>query len=213
MAKYLRKDIVKMCGISQAYISVCIKRGALILNKNKEIDTEQPINQEFIDKRMLSKKQKENPSTESPPEKQPAMGKGSLVVVSPSVSSDENEIILKKKYGIDLEIKDIELKKKKQEVELKSIQLDKAKGKVIPTDLVKDVMSQQFKSVTIAFHQGADNFILKISKRVDLSADDRASLRNELIDIINESSSNAMKEGKKMIKSIVEDYSEKGREK
>lgn len=212
MGKHTRKEFALLCGITPAAVNVNVGRNRIIVGADKLISDSNLYNKEFLrkqqDNQSIKVVTKETPLSKSPPEKAPRQGKGSLAVAA-GPSGDEDEIRLKRKFGIDVEIKELELTKKKQEIELRKIALQKAKGKVIPTDLVKDLFTQQFKSVTTSFHQAADNFIMEISKMAGLKREEIAELRGRLIILINEGITDAQVESKRSLKTIVNDYAEK----
>lgn len=214
MAEYTRKEFCEICGISKGNLAVNIKRGKVVLNSKGKVDTDvkkYPMNVDFMEKRLEGtstpkpKARTKAPANDGPKKKTTA----APVVLDPQESDAEREKRIREKYDTETRIKAADLKKKEMDLELAQVKLDKARGVVIPTELVKDLFAQQFKSVTTAFHQAADNFIMDIAKRAGLKRDDIADLRGKLIELINEGITEAQVESKKAVKEIVKDYSEK----
>jgi hypothetical protein len=131
------------------------------------------------------------------------------VVLVSDESELEREERVREKYNVETRIKNADLEKKEIDLQIAKVKLAKTMGDVIPTDMVKDLFAQQFKSVTTSFHQAADNFIMDIAKRAGLKRDDIADLRGKLIEMINEGIVEAQIESKKAVRVIVKDYSEK----
>ena len=233
MPAYKRKEFAELCGVSDAYLTMYIKRGKVFLGDDKRIDSELPMNADFIAK---SKDKKEKPSS---------VAKEKTVLKSVEVFElieDEVEYVAPKvvakvapikkerqkkepvphfdisndrtqeaiaKYNLDTQIKQAELEKKEQEIELNRLKIAKITGEVIPTDLIKIIFNQHSKSITTAFHQGCDNFITTIVKQTGMSREEMASIRGQLIEIVNESVRAANEESKMAVKHVVGEYAEK----
>jgi len=205
MAEYSRKEFYEICGISKGNLAVNIKRGKVVLNSNKKIDTnpkKYPMNTEFMEKRLEGTPKATSKTSAKKKEIKP-------VVVVSDESEAEREQRVREKYNVETRIKNADLEKKEIDLQIAKVKLAKTMGDVIPTDLVKDLFAQQFKSVTTSFHQAADNFIMDIAKRARLKRDDIADLRGKLIEMINEGIVEAQVESKKAVRVIVKDYSEK----
>ena len=86
---------------------------------------------------------------------------------------------------------------------------EKMIGASIPTELVKMVFAQHSKSITSAFHTGADNFLMEISKTKGLNRNELAEMRGALILIINKAVDKSIEESKKSISNIVQEFSVK----
>ena len=112
-------------------------------------------------------------------------------------------------YNLDKQIKEAELEKKEQEIELNRLKIAKLSGEVIPTELVKNIFAQHFKSVTTAFHQGADNFIMTIAKMTGMNRDEMGKIRGQLIEIVNESVKEGVENSRESIRHLVREYGDK----
>lgn len=98
--------------------------------------------------------------------------------------------------------------KKEKEIEKLNIQVGKLNGILIPTDLAKLVIVQISKSMSTAFKQGADNLLVEFAATKNLSSKESADMRAKIVAITNTSVENALNESKKMIKNIVNEYSD-----
>lgn len=188
------------------------------------IDTSLPMNADFMNARLEKKKEKIIAEATSDPDQMPAPAPVRKKVKEkkkevPKVSKKQIAILEAEadaeaqrathRYNLEKQIKEAELEKKEQEIALNKLKIAKLSGEVIPTELVMMIFAQHFKSVTTAFHQGADNFIMTIAKMAGLKREDMATIRGQLIDIVNESVRDGIDESKKNVKNIVREYSER----
>ena len=207
MAKYTRREFYELCGVSKAYLANYIKRGTVIIGEDGLIDDKNLYNKAFKDKRVGVPKVEEAPKpTPKPtlkPKKTTATRKRKAV---PDSSPDRELEESNERWNLDREIKQAELRKKEEEIKKLQAQNAKLSGEQIPTELVKVVFSQHFKSVTTAFHQGADNFIATIAKQTDMTKAQSANLRSDLIAIVNQSVDEAIELSKESVDNIVNEY-------
>lgn len=193
MSIYTRKQFYEACGILKSTMYVNIKRGKVILSGDV-IDTSIQANREFLEKCLAKQK--------IPVEKTPhieAEEKPTEKYYEPSVNSLE----------LEKKLKQAELEKKEVDTRIALLKEEKLRGSVVPTDIVKVVFSQHFKSINSSFHQAADNLIVNIAKKKDLDRNEIAEIRGELVEIINIAVNDAIEESKKSIKNIVAEYSDK----
>lgn len=234
MAEYSRAEFAKKCGVTNSYVAVNIKRGKVIETTYKDqwkqtkvvIDDKNPINQEFLVKRLnpeykQPKKQHQKKKRGRPKKTETIIEKSEPERVSVFTKVEpEKEVIERHVEPNTLEAAQLEdWKQKKQkeeldnekkayEIELLKVKLQKAQGEVLPTDLVSNVFAQHFKSITTAFYNGAENFISIIAKETGLSKEKTAKLRGELIEVVNQSVKEGIDSSKKSIKNLVQEYSE-----
>ena len=221
MPRNTRREFAEMCGVTPVYVNQYVARKKIILNESGEIDTAFPMNAAFYEARKGSLPQqqevkievvqqlKERVKAKKPPKTiyVPEVPK-KLKAGKHNMSSDEIEKMTTN-FEMDNALKRLEMEKKELEVEKLKIQNAKLNGEVIPTELVKMIFAQHFKSVTTAFHQGADNFITEITKRLDLKREEMVKLRKELVEIINQAVNDSIEDSKGSIDNIQEEYSEK----
>ncbi len=191
MAHYTKKDFALLCGVKTNYLSNYIKRGKIILT-GKFIDNKHPANAAFLQK--YSEKAKNIivlPDEKTKTDKEPDKGKMNL-----------------NQYGIDLEIKKADLAKKLADKEYRQLQIDKITGNSIPVDLVQSMIYVLNKTFITVFKDGADSFLIEISKRKSISIHETAELKGLLIKIINLASQKTTIESKREMKIIVNNYSD-----
>ena len=224
MAKFSKREFYEHCGVSKSYFYQYVKRGKLHVGADNLIDTALPMNQDFMDSRVKNKKTAPAP----PPQPAPVAPVEPVFVPSPpkgkprklTLAERKQNLKLEKeveieaaaatqKYNLDRSIKEAELEKKEQEIELNKLKIAKLSGEVIPTSLVKVIFAQHFKSVTTAFHQGCDNFIMTIAKVTGMKRSEMAAMRGELIEIVNHAVGDGIEESKQSLKHIVGEYKEK----
>ena len=111
------------------------------------------------------------------------------------------------KFNMEIEIKELEIIKKKEDIEIAKIKRAKMAGEVIPTELVLLIFASHFKSVTTSFHQAAEVLITTIAKQNNLDRKQIAHIRGELIEVINGAVSEGLKSSKKEMKNLVNEYS------
>lgn len=229
MAKYSKSEFAELCDIGENYVRTYISRGKILIGDDGLIDTALPMNADFMAKRAgntdvqatipkhtaknIGKNIHLNATTipasnpkgkRGRPKKQPER--------EMSLQENEHDVTAQHQvtaYNLDKQIKEAELEKKNQEIELNKLRIAKMSGEVIPTQLVRDVFAQHFKSVTTAFHQGSDNFIMTIAKMSGMDRSQIAKMRESLIDIVNEAIKDSVENSKASIKNIVSEYKEK----
>ena len=201
-----KKKFSKLCGIETKALAVYIKRGKVVVNGDF-IDSDNPINLYFFETREIKNENK------SVPEKS---GEDKL---NERASSNVKEINTKFEYPaeapassaylMDNKIKEQELEKNKLQTKLLEVKLDKVIGDSIPTELVRNLMLAHSKSITVSFKNGLENWLKVISKKLNISIEDVAAFRAELIPIINTAVNDAIDGSKKGIKNIVDEHSQR----
>lgn len=210
MAFHTKKQFCALCEIKTRELSVYVKRGKVILSGDLVDDTIE-INQQFI----YSRSKKSGSKTPDPVVADPKNPGLTVIhsvenkkqILKPTTPED-----LEKKLNwqqLDLEKKKLDIEKTTEEIEILKVKKDKLHGAVIPTEVVKMLFAQQFKSVTAAFHLGADNYLMELAKLKGLNREEVATLRGKLIEIINVAISDSVTESKKMIVNIISEYSER----
>ncbi len=208
MALHTKKDFASLCGIATNNLSVQISRKKVI-EKDGFIDDADQINAAFIQKRaskIIIKPEKPAPVKILPAVLQE---KETKLPETPLENSENQEKDLSSlSYAqLEKEKKLADLLKTQADTTHRNLQIEKLTGASIPTELVKEVVSNLSKTLISSFKDGADYFLIEIQKQKNLTAVELAELRGALITIINNASSKAITESKKRIKNIVADYS------
>lgn len=204
MPRYSKKEYLELCGIEHAYLSVNLSRGKVVLNENDEIDTSEPINAKFTEKRIAALKKKAlNISAEKVEEAKPKKRANAAKVPDREKTA--------KSFDLDTIKKELEIEEKETSIAINKIKLDKLNGVVIPTDLVTVIFSQHTKSITTAFHQAAENFVVDLAASYGVTKKDIAKMRGELIDIVNQAVKESLEDSRKGINNIVDEYAINGK--
>lgn len=207
-----KKEFAEGCGIKTNRLAIYIQRGKVIVS-GEMIDDENEINQSFKTKRLNSPK-KNNEATKSnvtPTEPSRAPSEKaenetfSRQNTSPSSMQTDRAL---KKMDIDYEKKQKEIERLDQEMRLARLQEEKLLGKLIPTDMVKNLFAQHFKSVTLTFKQAADLIAVEFGKKAKIARNDQAELRGQLVTIINRAIEDGITESKRSLAHIVHEYSQ-----
>lgn len=150
MAIHPRKVFAKMCGLQPRELSVYASRGQVIIVK-KQVDDMNPINAEFRDKHVNN--------TE---------GKKIRIAIKegPLTEDDKRKLKGVEEYStLNKEKKQLETEVLRENIHLLRMKKEKMEGILIPTDLVKKIFEQHFRSVVISFQRGAENIIIEFSKK------------------------------------------------
>jgi antitoxin component of MazEF toxin-antitoxin module len=215
--KYTKREFSIACGIKTKDLSNYISRGKVFV-ENDKIDGDLEINKSFLIARQEFNKTKEvakppvvkiEPAADSEKKLNERSADKSKEVQSEFKFPKEHNPAQIKNFELDTEIKRQNLEKEKIAIQLQQAKLDKINGVTIPTELVKTVFIHHTKSITVAFHNGAETLLSKIAKLKGLDISEMADLRTELITIVNEAVDSSIAASKKTVESIVAEYSQK----
>lgn len=184
-----KQEFAAKCGKTTKWLSNYITRGKIAVVGEK-IDITIPINSEFLTKWATK--------NDAPPTKNDAQQLTDNT--SNNFQNQKNSVDGKSMAQIERDKKIADLEKTLVETRLKLMQEQQKKGENIPTDQVKMIVTHLSKSFTTKFHQAADNFLMEIGKKKDLSREEMAQMRGALISVINEASTVAVEEAKRNIK-------------
>ncbi len=220
MALYTKRQFAELCGIfgksQHAYISMNIKRGS-IYPTGKMIDGSHIVNAAFIQsQKMLNEtrlqKQKINVGAKNPEKLESADAIKKENNSKPVKISNDADYARSKEFEEkqiqEQQMRALEIEKKQEEIKLLKIKFDKANGLVVPTDLVQSTFSIHVKSLQNAFYNASEDLITRVSVKNNLSREWLADLRGQLIDIMNNAADEALSDGAKSIRNIVEEYKE-----
>lgn len=214
MALLTLTEFAELHGISNP--SVYKKRGRIVTNTAGYVDTTHPINQ-LIAAKPPKKKIKEPEETALPYLKDVIDSldgdePSATVVVEKKPALGKSESAGKKKLPhtqISPEIQaQMALDREKKEIDLDVIRMkrDRMRGDVIPTDIVRQAFARIFSGLTVSMKQEIENFLIEISKKARLNANDIAELRGKLVVIINRSVDTAVDESRSSVNNIVSEY-------
>ncbi|HEV8512295.1 MAG TPA: hypothetical protein VGQ59_03430 [Cyclobacteriaceae bacterium] len=209
MALLTKKEFSELCGIRTKDLSVYIQRKKVIVN-NEMIDDTNEINRGFRTRCLNKPKRQVEP-----------VAKSEFISVAISQAqpknlendefSRQNTTVTDralKKMDLDAEKKQKEIERLDQEMRIARLQEEKFLGKLIPTDLVKNLFAQHFKSVTLTFKQAADLIAIEFGKKAKIARNDQAELRGQMVTIINRAIEDGITESKRTLAHIVHEYSQ-----
>lgn len=226
MPRYSKKEFIELAFISHQTLSVNIKRKKVVPNANNEIDTALAINLDFLNKCIDRHKQKElKGKTENEPTNDSGSKKPKTVPTpkapipeAPKVKkrnlSKEDEDTEKQavaNYNLERYKKQLEIEALENSNKIAQIKLDKLNGVVIPTELVMVIFGQHSKSITTAFHQASEDFVMTMAKTYDVDKKAQADMRGNLIAIINKAVYDSLEISREQIDNIVDEYAINGK--
>lgn len=204
-----KKDFALSCGLKTNRLAIYIQRGKVIV-EGEMIDDENEINRGFRTRCLNKPKRQVEPVIKSqitPLSEQPAPSKNRENEAFPRENTTITDRALKK-MDLDAEKKQKEIERLDQEMRLARLQEEKFLGKLIPTDMVKNLFAQHFKSVTLTFKQAADLIAIEFGKKAKIARNDQAELRGTMVTIINRAIEDGITESKRTLAHIVHEYSQ-----
>ena len=203
MARHTQAEFAKICGVTNAYISVNKKRGKVIFSEDGYIDDSIQENAYFLQK-CLDKLLKESNEIEKKPEVSPAK-------TEQSTKSDEKKsnksITGKDRYELDIQKKALEIEKLKVDTRLQELKEEKIRGEVIPITIVKTLVSTLSQSILTSQKDANEATLINISKEARLTGDQLAKLRGKMVESLNQGVDKAITNAMRQLKSLVEEFS------
>lgn len=202
MALYNKKEFSKLCGIETKNLSVYITRKKVFVEQNDLIDTTNQINAAFI---LKAQAKTVNKGSETPEESVVYEAK---VIKTPTKSTQNNEESDDVLSIAALDRKKLELDVEKKQADLEKVLLSnaRAKGEVIPFQLIKPLITQNNQSLTTEFKNAADELILAFAKKKELSSTEVAEMNGTLVSVINNAIRKATELSIKNLDIIIDDY-------
>jgi hypothetical protein len=209
VASLTKKEFSAQCGLRTKELSVYIQRGKVIV-EGEMIDEENEINRGFRTRCLNKPKRQVEPSSKSEitlPDARQAPSKNRENDEFSRQNTTVTDRALKK-MDLDAEKKQKEIERLDQEMRIARLQEEKFLGKLIPTDIVKNLFAQHFKSVTLTFKQAADLIAIEFGKKAKIARNDQAELRGQMVTIINRAIEDGINESKRTLAHIVHEYSQ-----
>ena len=196
MAFYSRKEFALLAGYSSEGtkwkgINMCVKRGEIITSGSK-IDDTIPQNKIWLEKQQASRGIFEKPVIKTTP----------FVEEKPTQKSRYNSL------SIESEIKKADLEKKQKDIKLADLKIAKLEGELIPTDLVRTVISELSEAMKIAYMDAMENYTTVIARQTKLSIAKESEIKKHFTRIINDTLDRQVVIAIKSVKKIVDEYSE-----
>jgi len=207
MPLFTKKQFATMCDMPTNRLSIYIGRNKVQLTDDL-IDSDLEINKYFLEKHAVnSVPQQQNPEKKPQAKSTKKDSQSNNSDASGTINTDPSQ--KSSLFALDQRLKVLEAKKREKEIELLNIKEQKLRGEAIPTDLVKIIFGQHFKSIGTTFKNATETIITNIGKKKALNVNEIAELRSVLNGILNDAISESIQESKKNIKNIVEEYSVK----
>lgn len=197
MALYSKREFSENCGIETKVLAVYIKRGKVVVSAEDKIDTDIPQNSAFMSSQALKVRTPKGEKTAAGEKKSPERGKKTKV--DPKIEE---------RFDLESTKKTTEIKKMEREIQLQEMKMRKLTGEVIPTAAVKALFAQHFKSVTMTIKNSSDLMLMDLGKKLRLNRNELAEIRNAITVMINKAISDGIDESKKIVPSIVAEYSQ-----
>jgi len=236
MPRFSKKEFIEIAFITHQVLSTYISRKKVILNTNNEIDTSLSINQDYLDKciakhnkkllkEVLVVEEDEVEFKHTPPAPDPPKKKNKTIKTPtaplPKASVVKKVVISAKDEAINenaIATHNLERKKKLLEIEslensnkISLIKLNKLNGVLIPTELVMILFGQHSKSLTTAFHQAAENFVVEMAQSYGVDKPAQAKMRGDLIAVVNKAIEDSLEISRSGIDHVVDEYAINGK--
>lgn len=194
MAYFRKSDFAKMVGSTTGNLANDAKRGK-VQYSGKYVDDSLEINMEYIAHRkaLLKKRGKAIVKVKAIPLNK--IRKADLQNLSPTSTTKQAELKMLKDHE--------DLRKKRVAADRAELEYEQMIGSSIPTDLVLQVISLLGQTFLTSFNNGASALLDEITHKKKLKVKEKAELKGKLVEIINDSQSNAVAQAQMNIDNIV----------
>jgi hypothetical protein len=224
MAILTKKTFANQCDIETKYLSVDISRGKVVVNADGMIDTTEPKNQIYIQKKLMGK---EPPQISSPEPTKPKIEKisvprGNVAPQQPKASMQLPEGITEGEVNTALQMiegmdyqqlemlyKYLQGEKLKTDIEKNKIEIEKKMGVVVPSEPLIPIVKQHNHFILQEQKNADEELLLAMAHKYDIAPSDTAYLRGEWIRLRNDAVTKATNLTVKAIGDVINDYSEK----
>lgn len=206
MALYSKKEFADILDMSTKALSVYISRGNVIV-KGDKIDGDHPTNRLFQSKRKVTAAKSGSKTA----------NKTDLPEAFEVISAPTSDIITaerpkkgKKLDPVDLDNQKtlLEIEKKQREIALADMKIERYNGTVVPSDLIKPVFLQHNQSMITEFKNAAEGIIRVLASKKQMSNDEKAEVRGQLVEQLNNAVDRATKASLKSVESIIKNFME-----
>lgn len=154
MAELSRKEFAALCHTTYGIVTTNVNRGNIVVNIDKKIDTENALNKQFFNKYQAKfldeKKQYQQPKPQPEPKKEKKKKSKRKANTQVDIKSQQivDDAARKKKADADLQ---------EYRAAHEKLKMDKLAGKLIPVDLVFQILNIHNKSIFSTFQSDAEN--------------------------------------------------------
>lgn len=203
MAKIPKKEFAELCGLTTGNLGNYIKRGHVVCVHDL-IDTTNPTNLRFLEKRSAKDKADKQPAEGQKPKKTTAaQPKGKEIPDIEDLTPEE----VPSYEESERKLKYLDTLKREKEIEKLQIDIDKKKGVVVPSELIKPVFLQHNQNIVQEFKNTADEIVRTFSKKHSLGANEVAEIKGELVACINSAIKKAVHASISQVKNIINEHS------
>lgn len=216
MPLYTPAEFARFVGKTPAYLKVYTNRGKL-LKSGDYYDSEVRENAEMIlkwskepRKEPKPKPQKERKAKDPKPKKEakklkfaPPERPQTKVKELGEISSPQPDV--GGVYDLDLKKKQAEIENKEANTRVLMLKEAKMRGEQIPVDLVKNMVSELSRSIITSYKDSADALLIEISHRTKMKKEDSASLKGELVNLINKAHDTAIDKALATITTVIDE--------
>ena len=225
MAVITKKSFANQCDIETKYLSVDISRGKVIVNDDGMIDTSNPKNQIYIQKKLMGKEP--NPISSTPEPTKPkaekiSVPRGNVAPQQPKASMQlpdgitEGEVSTAMQMIEGMDYQQLEMlykylqgEKLKTDIEKNKIDIEKKMGVVVPSEPLIPIVKQHNHFILQEQKNADEELLLAMAHKYDIAPSDTAYLRGEWIRLRNDAVTKATNLTVKSIEDVINDYSEK----
>jgi hypothetical protein len=193
MALYTLKEFGEKCGLKPNALSNEKKRGKIVVDDQKRVDTTNPVNAVYLQKRLAKLGSDEVVHT-------PVAGSQGIAPEIPQERAPVSEL-----FTLEKEKKAVDLERARQDLELAELKKHKMRGDLIPTGIVKTAIAQLFGGFSASFRQASENLITEFTQIAHLNRNQQAELRKKLVKIVNNAIDQGIEEGKRVVDNAVSD--------
>ena len=213
MAAYSPAEIALMTGKKRSSIETYVTRGKLIKNLDKKIDEDNPVNALFLSKhtsKYTKPQEKQEPKTAkeivnaSPPTqpKKEAQEEQQNPRPQPSPEQKKTQETASALIQLEYATKKLNAKKIQKEVELKEIEIAKKKGELVDLQGVGSVISQYVSTTNRNLLESLETLVRSICSRHGIEPSKCGKYLKEIKEIINTINQESVEEVFKNLENI-----------
>lgn len=191
MTVYTRKEFCELTRLKSNKLSIYISRKKVIPLADGCIDGNDPRNVAFL--------QKHSASNEHPSGPEPQQTINIATETTPQESTTDYAALDRQKLSAQVE-------KLNQEVRLLKIKEEKLKGQVVPSEVIMPIFLQHNQSILTSVKNESDDFVRLFSKKRDLTGDEVAKIKGDLVEWFNRAMSSASSLSKIAITDVVKNF-------
>lgn len=227
MAKYSRDEFCMVFDVANRNFGTMANRGTILAtdaagNATTDrklaafVDDSTDVNSRWIERRITKLKREGKWNEAATPTALEVRSKGK----SESVSSEESEDDIESPpthqglyLGNDLtklaaEKDRVYIQRQYAAKRLDDIKYEKARGEIIPVELIMPLFIQYSKNVITAFENAANDWLVQMQKRFDIPQDEMTKAKTDIVRMVNRGNQESVQQTKKQIPKMVADFAD-----